>query len=31
MNARSSTISSASSVKSAEARVNAYDWQALAG
>src|SRR5229473_1369365 len=31
MNARSSTISSASAVTSAEARVCAYDWQALAG
>ena len=31
MNARSSTISSASAVTSAEARVVAYDWQAVAG
>jgi len=31
MNARSSAISSASAVTSAEARVCAYDWQALAG
>ena len=31
MNARSSTISSASAVTPAEARVAAYDWQALAG
>jgi hypothetical protein len=31
MNARSSAISSASAVTSAEARVVAYDWQAVAG
>jgi uncharacterized protein len=31
MNARSSAISAASAVTSAEARVAAYDWQALAG
>jgi hypothetical protein len=31
MNARASTISRASTVVSAEARVDAYDWQGLAG
>ena len=31
MKPRSSTISSAYAVTSAEARVAAYDWQALAG
>jgi uncharacterized protein len=31
MKSRSSTISSASAVTSAEARIAAYDWKALAG